>query len=86
MRKILSNLQDPQGRLYEYEEIPIHWSMGTKAYRIYRPDHTDVHDVHKSTYGTIECSCGDYQCRKKGTGLLCKHGRALVNAGLFRSE
>jgi hypothetical protein len=83
VRSPLPNLQDPQGRLYEFEELPIHASIGSKAFRVYRPDGLEFHDVHRTRFGTVECSCGDYQCRKKGTTLLCKHGASLVDAGLM---
>jgi hypothetical protein len=83
MRHFLPTLQDESGRIYQAEELPIHGSMGTRAFRVYKPDGSDTYDVNLDSYGVLQCSCPDYQCRKKGTDQLCKHGDSLVSAGLM---
>ncbi len=43
-----------------------------------------IYDVVRTWYGTIECDCADYTYRRKGlTATPCKHGAALVAAGLI---
>jgi hypothetical protein len=58
---------------------------GTRAYRLQKLcGGGDVYDVVRTWYGIIECTCGDYTYRRQGlTASPCKHGRALVEAGLL---
>jgi hypothetical protein len=71
---------------YSVEEIPA-GEHGTIAFRLVKLEGDEaVYDVVRTWYGTVECDCGDYQFRRKGLTLSpCKHGKALVDAGLIEA-
>jgi hypothetical protein len=54
---------------------------GTAAYRLDKVHGQGVYDIVRTHGGLVRCDCPDYECRKAGTAELCKHGRALIEAG-----
>lgn len=56
---------------------------GSRAFRLTKADGA-AYDVVRTAH-TVECDCGDYEFRHRGTAGLCKHGRALVALGLVEA-
>lgn len=82
---------DPQtieikGTRYAVARIE-HGPDGTAAYRLVKlGGKNEVYDVLRTHFGLIECTCPHYELRLKGnTVASCKHGDALVKAGLLEA-
>jgi len=58
---------------------------GTAAYRLDKQRGEGVYDVVRGHDGLVVCDCPDYVCRHAGTAGLCKHGRALIEAGMIEA-
>jgi hypothetical protein len=56
---------------------------GTAAFRLDKLAGDGVYDVVRNHDGLVVCDCPDYVCRHAGTASLCKHGRALIEAGML---
>lgn len=70
-----------------YDATPIDAGEdGTAAYRLVRRRGGACYDVIRTHAGLVECDCPDYEARRRGlTAEPCKHGRALVEAGLIEA-
>lgn len=68
---------------YTPTEIPA-GECGTVAYRLTKSDGSH-YNVVRTRLGSVECDCPDYTYRREGTACMCKHGAALVDAGLIRA-
>ena len=69
-----------RGFTYEVREIPA-GECGTVAYAMRKRETDNRYDVIRNHFGEVTCDCPDYEMRRVGTGSMCKHGRALVQAG-----
>jgi hypothetical protein len=71
-----------KGQVYAVEPIPP-GEDGTAAYVLTKRDGTS-YAVIRTHAGLVECDCPDYEARHRGLDCLpCKHGAALVDAGLI---
>ena len=70
------------GFTYTVREIPA-GECGTVAYRMHRIDTNHTYDVIRNHFGEVTCDCPDYECRRAGTGQMCKHGAKLVELGMI---
>ena len=61
-----------------------HPAVAYQGLRLRKADGSS-YDVHEDAYG-INCDCPDFQARRAGTGLVCKHIAALHAVGLLRVE
>jgi hypothetical protein len=70
-----------KGLVYHVEPIPP-GEDGTHAFRLTSPK-DKVYDVIRERDGILRCDCPHYEARLRGnTRTPCKHGLALVEAGL----
>jgi hypothetical protein len=58
---------------------------GTAAYRVSKQRGEGVYDVVRTHEGLVICDCPSYVCTFEGTAETCKHGMALVQAGLLQA-
>jgi hypothetical protein len=71
-----------KGQSYGVEEIPP-GEDGTRAFVLTKANGTS-YAVIRTHAGLVECDCPDYEARHRGLDCLtCKHGKALVEAGLL---
>src|SRR5207302_638398 len=67
-----------------YEATPLPTVEGTAVVRVGALDDPDAtYDVSRGPDGLVACTCGDYTYRHAGTASTCKHGSAVVEAGLL---
>jgi hypothetical protein len=69
------------GRNYALRPIPCDPEAASVVYRLRKSDGTTYH-VAKTQHG-LTCECGDFEFRKNGTGVPCKHIAAAVAVGLM---
>ena len=73
-----------QGVAYHVRSLSLHPEFGTCAYRLSkRSGDFAIYDVVRTAAGVVECDCASYEFNCRGTLGLCKHGRAVVEAGLL---
>jgi hypothetical protein len=82
--KLISAEVEVSGHRYHVEPIPA-GEDGSAAFRMVKHGSDDaVYDLVRTYAGLVECTCADYECRRRGlTCKPCKHGRALIELGLL---
>jgi hypothetical protein len=74
------------GKLYLAEPLPAEDSDVLQLVRLQKHADGECYDVSSHADGLIRCQCGDWVFRREGTTAEpCKHGRALVAAGLMEA-
>jgi hypothetical protein len=69
--------------LNRYAAVPIPpGEDGTAAWRL-RKESGEVYDVIRDRDGLVCCDCPSYEVTFRNTEKMCKHGRALVAAGML---
>jgi hypothetical protein len=56
---------------------------GVAAVRLVKLSSGEAYDVLRTHDGLVECSCPDYEFKRRGTDQPCKHGRAAIVNGLL---
>jgi hypothetical protein len=73
-----------KGTVYHVEAIPP-GEDGTAAFVLTKPNGDTYAIIHRHD-GILACDCPDWVCRRDGiTHTPCKHGAALVAAGLLKA-
>jgi hypothetical protein len=71
-----------RGGLYLVEPLDP-GEFGVSAVRITKLAGRRSYDVIRRLDGLVECDCGDYEYRRRGTAEPCKHGAACTELGLL---
>lgn len=64
---------------FVYAVAPAPWGLD-----LHRIDTNHTYSV-RAEAGRVTCTCPDYAHRKAGTSALCKHGKAMVDAGVIKA-
>ena len=70
--------------VYDCVILDSHPSIGSPAVRLTKADGSSF-DLLKTRLGWV-CECQDFVQRRQAQGLLCKHLKAVLNAGVLNHE
>ena len=70
------------GFTYTVKKIPA-GECGSVAFEMHRIDTNHTYHVIRDGFGEVTCSCPNFEMRRAGTGVPCKHGRKLIDLGLI---
>lgn len=71
------------GFVYTIEPARIHPEVGSVAFRMTKVATNNTYHVHRDIHGEVRCDCPDFEFKRSGTGVACKHGARLVELGML---